>query len=554
MKKLCVILLTVFAAQAAEANVSLKNGNFFIGYTDLIYSGGFEPKVERVYNSKTAHNGMFGHGWGNEYEVYLSVGPDGSVTVHEYGGGAENRFTPVGFKGDDVKAAVEKIAAAAKKVGGIGSNDQLDGYKKRLLSDASFRNEEWEKYHKQGKLEAKTLADGTQLQSVQFNYQYITKVKSGYVRSFESGKSEFFDARGHLSKISDKNNNYINLTYSQDGKLQKIVDNFNRKIFFTFNNKGKVEKIQGDDGKEATYKYNDEGELAYSKDVDGNVYNHKYSSDHFHNMTEIAYADKTALQIAYYDRDKFQNVKSIKDRDGSMTSYEYSMDKSAGRTAVSVKVVSADKKLISESRYEYYTKSKGDGEPWTYKMIAVIDGDKTETVYNESAGLPVSIKKGDEEVSFDYDAKGRVTKKVASNEVTELTYDKNAGKVSRVVRYPKSSPKQSVWSDFQYDDKGNLLTAKNSASKAVRLFYDTNGRIKSMVDQDKKRIDFKYNEHSKPVEIIYQSLGSITVTYGSNGDIKKVESSAGRKIALQVTSAFQNLLEIIKPAGVNLSF
>jgi hypothetical protein len=44
------------------------------------------------------------------------------------------------------------------------------------------------------------------------------------------------------------------------------------------------------------------------------------------------------------------------------------------------------------------------------------------------------------------------------------------------------------------------------------------------------------------------------VTYGNSGEIKKVDSPAGRKIAMQVSSAFQNLLEIVRPAGVSLSF
>jgi hypothetical protein len=48
--------------------------------------------------------------------------------------------------------------------------------------------------------------------------------------------------------------------------------------------------------------------------------------------------------------------------------------------------------------------------------------------------------------------------------------------------------------------------------------------------------------------------GSITVSYTNAGEIKSVDSSGGRKVASEVTAAFQNLLEIIRPAGVNLSF
>src|SRR3990170_4922362 len=93
-----LLVASLSLAGSAYANVSLKNGNFFIGYTDIVYPGGFEPKIERVYNSKTPYEGIFGWGWGSEYEVFLTVSADGSVLVREYGGGAENRFSPVAFK------------------------------------------------------------------------------------------------------------------------------------------------------------------------------------------------------------------------------------------------------------------------------------------------------------------------------------------------------------------------------------------------------------------------------------------------------------------------
>src|SRR5437588_807155 len=90
-------MLWLGIALPAFSNVSIRNGNYFIGYTDIVYPGGFEPKVERVYNSKSAFRGMFGWGWGNEFEVKLSVSADGGVVVHEFGGGADNRFNPRAF-------------------------------------------------------------------------------------------------------------------------------------------------------------------------------------------------------------------------------------------------------------------------------------------------------------------------------------------------------------------------------------------------------------------------------------------------------------------------
>jgi YD repeat-containing protein len=79
-----------------------------------------------------------------------------------------------------------------------------------------------------------------------------------------------------------------------------------------------------------------------------------------------------------------------------------------------------------------------------------------------------------------------------------------------------------------------------------------------MVDQQKSNnerriLAFKYNALGKPVEIEMEKVGKINVAYDNYGEIKKVESNAGHKMALQVTQAFQNLLSIVKPAGVNLN-
>ncbi len=546
-----------FGALTASAGVSLKNGNFFVGYSDIVYPGQFETKIERVYNSKssTAFKGMFGWGWGNEYEVNLTVSADGSVVVYEYGGGAENRFNPTNFKPAELDAAVEKLAGVAQKAGLFSTTGSAAAYKKRLKDDADFRNEEWQKFRSQGKIEARVLAEGTQLVSNKYSFQKLERIKNGYRRIFDSGKTEYFNDAGRLVKLTDKNGNFIEFTYSKDGKLEKLQDNFHRRMAFKFNTQGLVESIDGENGKRAEYRYNSLGELVYSKDVDGNKYEYKYSADRQHNMVEVAYADKSTMQIAYFGADKQFNVRSVKERDGSVTDYTYDTDASdKGHFTVAANVKGTDGKMISTSKYEYFNKRKANGEEWLYKMVTVLDGDRTETSYNECCGLPLLIKRAGEETSFEYDSKGRVTRKTTPNEVTELAYDDKVGKVTKVAKYSKADKKLSNWSQFQYDTRGNLTLAKNSERKGVKLFYDNTGRIKTMVDQNQRQINFKYNENGKPVEIADPKLGAITVSYTNSGEIKKVESSAGRKVALEVTSAFQNLLDIIRPAGVTLSF
>ncbi len=94
MKILMMFLtLLLFIPLSLFAGVNLKNGNYYVTYTDLIATGGgHDLMVQRTYNSKSIDMGWFGFGWGSDFETYLVVSPDGSVTIHENGTGAANRF------------------------------------------------------------------------------------------------------------------------------------------------------------------------------------------------------------------------------------------------------------------------------------------------------------------------------------------------------------------------------------------------------------------------------------------------------------------------------
>lgn len=144
-----------------------------------------------------------------------------------------------------------------------------------------------------------------------------------------------------------------------------------------------------------------------------------------------------------------------------------------------------------------------------------------------------------------------VKKSSTKGDYVELKYHPEFNKITKVVNNQGST-------EFEYDKKGNLAKALNSEGKSVLLIYDRQGRITKMIDHDKKSnqkraLSFKYNALGKPIEISMEKVGTINVAYDNYGEIKKVESKAGHKMALQVTQAFQSLLSIVKPAGVNLN-
>ena len=562
-----LVFITVPTA-FARADVSLKNGNFYVSFRDISYPGGMEPKIERVYNSKSdfgnpsnpTEKAMFGYSWGTEYETRLRQDPDGSVIVTEFGGGADNRFVAKGFKQQDLERGITQLIDAAKKALMISSTKQLEEYKAKLSNDFDYRAKQYSMFVGKGLVPKKVIAEGTQFTSTKYLYQYITRVKGGFVRVLEGGNIQKFNEAGKLVQVVDRNKNFINFGYDKNGHLVQIIDSQNRKMTLSYNVQNFVDKIVGESGKVAVFQYTKDGLLAYSRD-DGGVENtFKYSSDNYRNLSEIGYPkDKDAkgqpkkMQIVYYGADKGESVKSVVNPDGSINEYEYYNDaKQPGYYGVRVLIKEANGTRISDAKYEYFSKVRLGGENYTSKMISTIDGDKTETTYDDQLGFPVKIVNGTRVTTMDYDPKGRMTRKVTPIETTELAYDPTVGKVSKVTRKMKSGT--ILMSDFSYDKgSSNLTLAKNNENKSVKLIYDVQGRIRALVDQSGRQLTFKYNELSKPVEIADAKLGAVKFTYKNSGEVDKIESNGGASVAMEVMRALQSLIDITAPAGVTMS-
>ncbi len=544
----------------ARADVSLRNGNFYVGFRDISYPGGIEPKIERIYNSQTDYKGIFGYGWGSEYETSLKQDSDGSLLVTEYGGGADNRFVPKGFKPADVDASIAKIVEAAKKAGLLASQKQMDDYRNRMKSDYEFRAKQYAALVQRGFLPKVAIPEGSQFISTKYLYQYITRAKGGYIRVKEAGEIQKFNEAGRLVQIMDRNKNFINFTYDSNGRLAQLADHQNRKMDFKFNALNLVERITGESGKFVQYRYNPGGYMVYSRDETGEENTFAYANDAMKNLAEIGYSGgknaksaKEKMQVYYYGRENRWSVKKVVNRDGTSNEYEY-FKNPKDPSYYGVRILNNDKdgSKISDSKYEYYSKVRVGGETYTAKMVATVDGDQTETTYDEKLGFPVKIVNDGRETTMEYDLKGRMTKKVTSIETTEMSYDPKVGKVSKVVRKMKSG--LVLTSEFTYDQtSGNLTLAKNSDKKLVKLVYDSQGRIRAMTDKDGRQLTLKYNEMSKPIEIADPKLGVVKFTYKNSGEVDQIQSNGGQGVAVQVMQILQDLVDITAPAGVTMS-
>lgn len=577
-----IAVLSVAGLESANALVAITNGNYFTGFVDLNHPNagpGFQLKLERTYNSRSQYNGIFGYGWGTEFESFLVPSADGSVIIQESGGGEKTRFTPKGYSNADLdKFIAELIKAKQKKQGG---GFRADTYSAKLKKDADFRDEEGRTL---GVMPS--LKKGTKLfTSQRGDKQSVTVIDGGFRREFGTGKEVYFTQRADvkdfgvdvsrqrvvkgvykITRFVDKVQG-IDLTfkYDQTGKLTEITDGQKQSLRFVVNTNGKVTQATDRLGRTSSYRYCKSGrfsaaqncsagDLVYSKDGAGNEFNYEY--DNIHNLTKIKYSDGTAEEISYYPATPpgEGGAKEVKLRRGVTMKYTYWSDPKDKRmhfkTTVETKYRSG---RTTTASYEYWRKRRPDGTIYKQKMATNVNGDETITTYNECCGQPLEIKRASGTTTFSYYEKTGLPKlKDSPQEKVAWRYsDKFHGKVTQVAVLDKTKgQKKALVTNYDYNGKGNLVKAQTSDGRAVGLLYDTDGRIKTMLDQEQRKITFTYNNLSKPVEITQQGVGAITVVYDGKGNIKEVKSKGGRQIALSVTAAFQNLLEIIKPAGV----
>jgi YD repeat-containing protein len=539
LRVLLAIFMGLIIGFTAQAGVNLKNGNFYISYKDIEVPGTpHSLDITRTYNSKASRVGWFGFGWGSEYETFLRVSADGSVTIYENGSGAVTRF--VTSKPIDVDAASKRIVDVLKSKSSI-SEDASKKLIENFKTDAELR----QTYST--KLGIKTdISEGTKLTTTTRGLQELLRTKDGFKRTYLDGRTEFFSEDGRLVKMVDKLGYTMDFNY-KDNRLVSIKDSEAKQLFFEWYPEGLMKSAWSVGDKKVSYKYQGK-DLVESTDIENNIY--KYAYDPSHNLTSVSYTNGTKMNITYDAKTKF--VSGIVSPGGEKIQYDYGSDPKnpslhywtfVTRTGLDGKPV--------KNKYEYEVKVTADGAHYTARIGTVVEGVSTETIYNENS-YPLKITRGGkEETTFTYTADGLLAKKNSSNgEFSTLEYHPVFKKISKVTN-------NQGWTKFDYDEKGNLSKATNDKNKKVLLVYDRAGRIIKMVNDDSKSKDggilsFAYNSMGKPVEIVMENVGKINVSYDNYGEIKKVDSKEGPKMAMRVTQAFQQLLSIVGPAGVNL--
>jgi YD repeat-containing protein len=565
MFKTFTFVLSLLTVTSVFSGVNLKNGNFYISYSDVVsVSRGKTMASLRTYNSKSTGVGWFGFGWGSLFEVRLEESSDGSVVIHENGTAGKTRFTPKSpITAQSTKQVAKRIIAAIQAKAKM-SPKAAEDLEKVLVNNSDLR-------HKMGVNNGvfQKIKPGTVLYSTRNGKEELHVVKKGYKRVLASGGVQLFDTKGRLFRTKMKNGYGAKLKYNKAGNVTKIADTVGNQLFLEWYPSGRVKSVSTKGKMIAKFKYDG---LNLVESIDMNKVKFTYKYDGHHNLiaiTDHSVKDKKAATYKVEYEPKTFFTKKVTKRDGSATHYRYGNDKANKELHYWTTVIKQGLDGTPfANKYEYRHQKRADGSQWLeYTKFVTganydFDDEKMsggltrETWMTECCGLPLKITQGDRVTRFKYDGKGRMTRKEQiigkRTSVTQLKYHASFDKITEVRNDNKE------WTKFEYNKKGELKKALNHSGQAVLLLYNREGKITKMVDQNQKSkkrkiFAFKYNAQGKPVEIRMDKVGLIKLAYDNAGQVKKVDSNKGPTLAYQVTEAFQNLLAIVRPAGVNLN-
>ncbi|PCI43503.1 MAG: hypothetical protein COB41_06930 [Proteobacteria bacterium] len=290
-----------------------RSGNFYMNYTDFI-SADKKILLDRMYNSNSDFNGVFGDKWGSPLDAYIGITGDGTAVIHANGSGRSEVFRSMTVTEASIDKSIDMILVAAKKAGDFQKN--IKAITNEMRKNDKFRELLWTMYARQKLLPIIQLPLGSELKSVEFFFgeQKLIRTASGYTQKSWLDTTTF-NLAGQVMSFSrpEKSNNSMkeNMRFyrGKNGTLLAVSKaDGGEMLFLSRNSDGKITKIIDMRGKtQCEYVY-EHSRLMRSKDKANNIYAYDY--DDHGRMVNIHYQDGKKMVIKY-------------DRNGSMLSEEY---------------------------------------------------------------------------------------------------------------------------------------------------------------------------------------------------------------------------------------
>ena len=550
MKKSFLLSFCIFPIFSL-AIVDTRSAGYSKTFVDFKANNSTHPlEIKRTYNSRSIYNGLYGFGWCSNIETQLRVLPDETIKVVECGGGMEILYHPKG-KIPDTNLYVNRILAELKKRKIKMSEKNLNQLKKDLLTSKNLRANFLNTLNIRG-----TASKGLKYYAKGRSKEYIVVASSGYIRKLPNGFREVFNKEGRLVE-SSYNTNKVQLSW-ENNKIQIIDDRGNR-LFLFLNPKGKVKQVRYNKSLIANYSYSGDNLAKSVNSSKKETHKHKYDS--LNNLTKTTYPDGTTEELTYNIKKDW--VVGFKDKRGCKESYLYGVNSKNSDHYFSTVEKICGRKIVNKSRYEFWHKNhqSPEGGKYLHRARAKINGRiQTDVTYHPIFGTPVSFFKNGVRTKREYYANGflkqkdniyqnikykKYDKKCFKPELVEIAY-----KNPNIQNKNKITKKETI--NFQFNSNCKLRLAKKSNDEWIRISHDKQGRIITMEDQSRKKINLAWNKKfNKPYKITREGVGSIYIVYNKDGNsvIQLKGLNKDPTVVGQVTSVFSSFLSALGPVA-----
>ncbi len=548
MRKISILLiLMTISPRLALALADMKNANFTDYWLDYQTSENSLLKISRTYSSRSLFSGIFGFGWCSPLESKIDITSEGNLIFNECGFGPSH-FFPANYNTQLINESVEKILTSLKKTNAPELREQLRNDHKlrsRYAAEAGIRFAPSKN--------TVYLMNGKELDRITFDGTY-------FVRALVDGNQQKFDSSGKLVYVSDRQKNFLRISYA--GALpSQIIDNTNQKLTFSYTPEGKVRQITTP---QSVLRYKQSGEnLTHVTNAWQNAYNYAYDGNH--NLTKIDFPDGSYKTISYVESKDW--VKEFRDRDGCLEVYDFTLSQENPKDHYwSTAVKSCKGKTIYKNKYEFWYQMRPDREKYLSRVVTEKNNQILDVSYHQDFGKPLSVRKNADVTTYQYLNNGFLKQKTVSlfipqgDETTKYSlafdYDRDWKIEATTTEYFNKGGKvlRRKVTQFKYDASRRLILAKSADGQFVEIKYNSLGLISSIADQTKKEVLIEYDPKTqKPQTIARPSVGSLQLSYAANGDLKKVSNNGGSSTNTQIYSAFNNFIDMVGPVSAELS-
>ena len=446
--------------------VNLATGNYTYNHVDLHIPGrGLPFEFKRFYNSKApaSANQPLGFGWTHSYNICLSINASNSAVI-AFGDGHQETYATNGAGGYTSEAGV-------------------------------FNN----------------------LASTGGAFTLTTKEQQRYN----------FDSQGRLTRLADKNNNALVLTYTGDN-LATVTDTVGRAVNFTYDANNCLTNISDPLGRMVYFAYDAGTNLVSATDTRGG--RTQFAYDSLHQMTNAIDPRGNTFVSMVYDAQK-RVVSSQKDALLNATTFGY--DFVNGVTTVT--------DAVGNVSYNYYDA--------LLRVTKIVDGlgNVQNFEYDTNNNRTKTVDKNGRATSYGYDANGNVIRKNDPLwQTTTITYDAKNNPASRTDALGGLTL-------FDYDSNGNLTNALNALGAASTYAYDSFGEPIVITDANGNRGTNTYDPFGNLVGT-QNALGNASAfTYDAVGRRLSRVDALGRTNLFIYDNA-DNLIASVNPFGVTNLF